>query len=65
VSPDAIAGLGAFLSGVGSVLGGALFVRSVRRRERADCAQRIADLRAEHELGLRQGLDLKRRDEEP
>jgi hypothetical protein len=41
VSSSALAALGAFLSGVGSVLGAWFVLRSVRKRMEADCAERI------------------------
>jgi hypothetical protein len=36
-----LAGLGAFLSGAGSVLGAIFVIRGMRKRMRADCEERL------------------------
>ena len=41
VSPDALAGLGAFLSGAGSVLGAWLVLKSERKRMNRECEERL------------------------
>jgi hypothetical protein len=41
VSSDLLAGLGAFLSGVGSVLSAVWFVRRMRRRLEQECLDRL------------------------
>lgn len=56
MSPDAVAALGAFLSGVGSVLCGWLVIRAQRKRDEERCAQRIEEIRA----ALREGVQLAR-----
>jgi hypothetical protein len=44
VSADLLAGLGAFLSGMGSILSAALYIRAARKRYEADCRKRIEAL---------------------
>jgi hypothetical protein len=58
ISLDALA---AFLAGVGSILGAGYSLRRVRREERKDCAERIAQLDAAYHRGIDEGLDLSRR----
>jgi hypothetical protein len=58
VHADTLAALGAFLSGIGSVLSAIWYVRRVKRSERADCERRIAEInRALHE-----GIEIGRED---
>jgi hypothetical protein len=57
VSSDQLAAVGAFLSGVGSVISAAWFVRRARRRAEEECDKRVAEFdRALHE-GVRIGRD--------
>ena len=42
MSSDAVAALGAFLSGAGSVLGAWIAIRAVRKRMREECEERFA-----------------------
>lgn len=51
-----LAGLGAFLSGVGSVLGAWFAIRAVRKRMREECEERLELFRR----GIRVGKDLRR-----
>lgn len=56
MAPDQIAALGAFLSGVGSVLTASWYVRRSRRRAEEECEKRIAEIsRALHE-----GIEIER-----
>lgn len=41
MSPERIAALGAFLSGVGSVLSAVFFVKRMRKRAEEECEKRI------------------------
>jgi hypothetical protein len=41
VDATSLAGLGAFLSGAGSVLGAIFVIRSMRRRMEKECAEKI------------------------
>jgi len=54
VNPDQLAAIGAFLSGVGSVVSAWLGIRFERKRGLEDCARRLDALREglhlEHEL---------------
>ena len=63
MSPDQTAALGAFLSGVGSVVGGWWVVRSVRKKAEHVADRRIAELRDEYERGMKEGLKLEERGE--
>jgi len=47
------AAIGAFLSGVGAVIGASWALRATRRRDDADCERRLAALRE----GFRMGRD--------
>jgi len=59
VSSDQIAALGAFFSGVGSVISAAWFIRRQRRRAEADCDKRVA----EFERALHEGVEIAREHE--
>lgn len=59
---DVLAALGAFASGVGSILGGLWALRTVRRRAERKCDERLAELRDAFERGVEQGLGLERRE---
>ena len=48
-----LAGLGAFLSGAGSVLGAIYVIRAMRRRLEKECAERLALLREGISIGQR------------
>jgi hypothetical protein len=41
VSPDLLAALGAFLSGAGSIVSAALYVRAARKRYEQQCRERL------------------------
>jgi hypothetical protein len=45
VASDQLAAIGAFLSGAGSVISAAWFVRRQRRRSEADCEKRLEAFR--------------------
>lgn len=45
MSPERLAALGAFLSGVGSVLSAVFFVKRVRKRADEDCEKRLQAFR--------------------
>jgi hypothetical protein len=50
VSSDELAAIGAFLSGAGSVISAAWYVRRQRRKAESDCQRRIEEIdRAIHE----------------
>jgi hypothetical protein len=56
VTPERLAALGAFLSGAAAVLSAWIVIRSQRKRDQADCEERIA--------AFREGLDYgKEKDE--
>jgi hypothetical protein len=55
VSPDQLNALGAFLSGIGSVLSAFLALHYERRRGEKECARRMA--------ALREGMTLQRQAE--
>jgi hypothetical protein len=57
MSTDQIAALGAFLSGIGSVLSAAWFVRRQRKRADEECDKRIA----EFDRALHEGVEIGRR----
>ena len=52
---QALAGLGAFLSGVGSVLGAIYGIRAMRKRMRQECEERLELFRQ----GIRTGRRLE------
>jgi len=54
VSPDQLAAAGAFLSGVGSVLSAAWYVRRQRKRADDDCAKRLEAF----ERALHEGIEI-------
>jgi len=54
VSPERLAALGAFLSGVASVVTAGWFVRRQKKQAKADCDQRLA----EYQQALHEGLDI-------
>lgn len=54
MSPDQIAALGAFLSGIGSVLSAAWYVRRQKRSAEADCDKRLAD----YDRALHEGIEI-------
>jgi len=54
MSFDGLAALGAFLSGMGSVLGAWWAVRGMRKRMRQDCEERIQLLLKGIEVGRRE-----------
>jgi len=58
VSPDQIAALGAFLSGIGSVLSAAWYIRRAKRQAKADCDERLA----EYDKALHEGIEIAKHD---
>lgn len=63
--PDTIAAIGAFLTGVGAVLGAMRSLRRVRKAERDDCDKRVAEVRSVFRAGYREGLRVAPRDARP
>lgn len=61
MSSDQVAAIGAFLSGVGSVLSALWYARRMRRQAKADCDQRLAEFKQ----ALHEGVDIARHDEAP
>ena len=59
MSADTLAAVGAFLSGVASVLTAAWYVRRARRRAKADCDQRLE----EFDRALHEGIEIARHDD--
>jgi hypothetical protein len=55
LSPDQLAALGAFLSGMGSVTSAYFAIRFERKRGQKECEQRLA--------ALREGIEIQRRKE--
>ena len=51
--PAELAALGALLSGIASLIAAILSNRSVKRRERGACEQRIEDIRTAFAAGLK------------
>jgi len=60
VSPDRLAALGSFLSGVASVITATWYVRRVRRQAKKDCDERLATF----ERGLHEGVEIGREHEQ-
>jgi len=58
VSPDKIAALGAFLSGVASVVTASFYVRRQRREAKKECDERLA----EYDKALHEGIEIARED---
>ena len=58
MSPDQIAALGAFLSGIGSVLSAAWYIRRAKRQAKADCDERLA----EYDKALHEGIEIAKHD---
>lgn len=56
MSADSLAALGAFLSGVGSVVTASWYVRRARRQAEEDCQKRLA----EFERALHEGVAIER-----
>jgi len=60
LNADQLAALGAFLSGMGSVLSAAWYVRRQKKKADEDCLRRLQ----EHDEALREGIEIGRwRDE--
>lgn len=57
MSAERLAALAAFLSGMGSVIGGIWAIRGLRKRDREECDRRVAELRAEFERGYEHGKE--------
>jgi hypothetical protein len=51
-----LAALGAFLSGAGAVVSAIVTLRLVQKRDKADCAQRVEEVKQ----ALREGVNLGR-----
>ena len=51
MSADVLAAVGAFLSGVGSVLGAWIALRALRRRMKKECEERLALFQRGIEIG--------------
>jgi hypothetical protein len=60
MSPDQIAALGAFLSGVGSVLTASWYVRKNKKNADAECDKRIE----EFDRALHEGVQIAREHED-
>ena len=60
MSTDQLAALGAFFSGVGSVLSAAWYVRRQKRNAEAECDKRIA----EFDKALHEGIEIGRQHED-
>jgi len=60
VSSDQLAALGAFLSGVGSVVTAGWFVRRQRKQAKLDCDERLA----EFDRALHEGVEIGRQHED-
>ena len=61
MSPDQLAALGSFLSGVASVITATWYVRRVKRNAKRECDERLAAF----ERGLHEGVDIGRGHENP
>jgi hypothetical protein len=60
MSSDQAAAVGAFLSGVGSVLTAGIYTRRQRKRADADCDKRLAD----YDRALHEGIAIARHQDE-
>lgn len=60
LSSDYLAALGAFLAGIGSVLGAWRVIKRVKREERERCEERLREYRE----GLKEGLHMEERHED-
>jgi len=60
MSSDQAAAVGAFLSGVASVLSAAWYTRRAKKHADADCDKRLAD----YDRALHEGIDIERRRDE-
>jgi hypothetical protein len=60
VSSDQAAAIGAFLSGIGSVLSATWFVKRNRKRAEEDCNKRLA----EYDRALHEGVRIAREHDE-
>jgi hypothetical protein len=60
VSSDQLAAIGAFLSGAGSVISAAWYVKRARARAKKDCDERLA----EYDKALHEGIDIGRGDDQ-
>jgi len=58
VSADQIAAVGAFLSGVGSVLSAVWYIRRAKRQAKLECDERLA----EYDKALHEGIEIAKRD---
>ena len=58
MSSDQLAALGAFLSGVGSVLSAVWYIRRAKRQAKADCDERLA----EYDKALHEGIEIAKHD---
>lgn len=56
MSSDQAAAIGAFLSGIGSVLSATWYVRRSRKRAEADCDKRIDEIKR----ALHEGVEIER-----
>ena len=65
MNAEVISGLGAFLSGAGSVIGGAYVVRLVHRKDQEECQRRVDEVRETFRQGMSTGLSLEERHEDP
>ena len=54
-----VAAIGAFLSGVGSVLTASWYVRRQRKQAKAECDQRLKD----YDRALHEGIDIGRHED--
>lgn len=69
MSSDTIAALGAFLTGAGAVLGSMRSMRRIRRKDKDECDERVAEVRSVFRAGYKQGMEVEprvtNRDERP
>ena len=61
MSTDSLAAVGAFLSGVASVITASWYVRRTRKRSEEDCDKRLA----EYDRALHEGVKLARDEKTP
>lgn len=59
MSTDAIAAIGALLTGFGSVVGGIVAIRIAQRRSDRACDERIRLVIEEYERGFERGMHLR------
>jgi len=64
MDPETAASLGAFMSGVGSVVGGLYLLRYINKRSDENCDKRIREIRRAYESGMDRGIEIEHQEKE-